>query len=108
MCCRRPRGDPSALKIAYLYYDNAAGHDPLIVIEEMARREDFELRTFAVPPPGLEMSAQVADIVSRFQPDWVITHLFGRAPSVSIATLKRAATARQGRLSRLGCGRTRD
>jgi branched-chain amino acid transport system substrate-binding protein len=82
--------DPSELKIAYLYYDNAAGQEPIPIIEEMASREGFELRTFAVPPPGLEMTAQVTDIVSRFQPDWVVSHLFGRAPSVSITTLKRA------------------
>jgi branched-chain amino acid transport system substrate-binding protein len=83
-------GDPSELKIAYLYYDNAAGQEPIPIIEELARREGFELRLFAVPPPGLEMTAQATDIVSRFQPDWVISHLFGRAPSVSLTTLKRA------------------
>lgn len=83
-------GDPSDLKIAYMYYDNAAGQEPIPVIEAMAKEKGFELRTFAVPPPGLEMTAQVTDIVSRFQPDWLITHLFGRAPSVSITTLKRA------------------
>ncbi|MPY92144.1 MAG: ABC transporter substrate-binding protein [Acidimicrobiia bacterium] len=83
-------GDPSELKVAYMYYDNAAGQEPIVALESMAEQQGFELRTFAVPPPGLEMTAQVTDIVSRYQPDWLITHLFGRAPSVSITTLKRA------------------
>lgn len=82
--------DPADLKIAYMYYDNAAGQEPIVAVEELARQEGFELRTFAVPPPGLELSAQVTDIVSRFDPDWVITHLFGRSPSVSITTLRGA------------------
>jgi branched-chain amino acid transport system substrate-binding protein len=46
------------------------------------------LRTFAVPAPGLEMGAQVLDITGRFKPDFIITHLFGRSPSVSIKELK--------------------
>lgn len=83
-------GDPSELKIAYLYYDNAAGQEGLPIIEQLASTEGFELRSFAVPPPGLEVSAQVTDIVSRFDADWVVSHLFGRAPSVAITTLKRA------------------
>jgi branched-chain amino acid transport system substrate-binding protein len=36
------------------------------------------------------MGAQVLDIAQRFKPDFVITHLFGRSPSVSIKELKRA------------------
>ncbi|MBI2879389.1 MAG: ABC transporter substrate-binding protein [Candidatus Rokubacteria bacterium] len=76
-------------KVAFLFYDNPAGREPLQILETLARREGFELRTFAVPPPGIEMSAQVLDIGGRFRPDWVITHLFGRSPSVSIKELKR-------------------
>src|SRR5689334_18109210 len=75
-------------KIAYLFYDNPAGKEPLPILEELAKSEGFELRTFAVPAPGVEMGAQVLDIASRFKPDFVIAHLFGRAPSVSIKELK--------------------
>ena len=46
------------------------------------------MRTFAVPAPGLEMGAQILDITGRFKPDFIISHLFGRAPSVSIKELK--------------------
>ncbi|HYX01129.1 MAG TPA: ABC transporter substrate-binding protein [Reyranella sp.] len=75
-------------KIAYIYYDNPAGKEPLAVLEDLAKSEGFELRTFAVPAPGLEMGAQVLDITGRYKPDFVIAHLFGRSPSVSIKEFK--------------------
>src|SRR5437763_9691387 len=46
-------------KLAYRFYDNPAGREPLPVIEDLQKIEKFELRTFAVPPPGVEMGAQV-------------------------------------------------
>ena len=55
-------------KIAYLYYDNPAGTEPLPILKELQQSEGFELRTFAVPPPGVEMSAQILDIAQRFGP----------------------------------------
>jgi len=83
-------GNLKGKKIAYLFYDNPAGKEPLPVLEALAKEEGFNMRTFAVPPPGVEMGAQVLDIAQRFKPDFVITHLFGRSPSVSIKELKRA------------------
>jgi branched-chain amino acid transport system substrate-binding protein len=77
-------------KIAYIYYDNPAGHEPMVILEDLQKLEKFELKTFAVPPPGVEMGAQVLDIAQRYRPDFVISHLFGRSPSVSIKELKRA------------------
>ncbi len=76
-------------KIAFLFYDNPAGKEPIPILEDLAAREGFELRTFAVPPPGVEMGAQVLDIAQRYRADFVIAHLFGRSPSVSIKELKR-------------------
>src|SRR5712672_3611012 len=75
-------------KIAYLFYDNPAGKEPLVILEDLAKSEGFELRTFAVPAPGVEMAAQVLDITGRYKPDFVIAHLFGRSPSVAIKELK--------------------
>ena len=81
-------GNLKGKKIAYLFYDNPAVKEPLPILEDLAKSEGFELRTFAVPAPGLEMGAQILDITGRFKPDFVIAHLFGRAPSVSIKELK--------------------
>src|ERR1700741_4511741 len=77
-------GSLKGKKIAYIFYDNPAGREPIPVIEELQKTEGFELRTFAVPPPGVEMGPQILDITQLYRPDFVIDHLFGLAPSVSI------------------------
>ncbi len=76
-------------KIAYLFFDNPAGREPLPIFEDLAAKEGFQLKVFAVPPPGIEMGAQALDIAQRYRADFVITNLFGRSPSVSIKELKR-------------------
>src|SRR6516162_6216448 len=83
-------GSLKGKKIAYVFYDNPAGHEPLPILEDLQKMEGFELRSFAVPPPGVEMGAQVLDIAQRYRPDFVINHLFGRSPSVAIKEYKRA------------------
>src|SRR5262245_12118644 len=84
-------GSLKGKKIAYIFYDNPAGREPIPVIEDLQKIEGFELRTFAVPPPGVEMGPQILDITQRYRPDFVIDHLFGRAPSVAIKEFKRNA-----------------
>ncbi len=83
-------GNLQGKKIAYVYYDNPAGKEPISIIEALQKTEGFELRTFAVPPPGVEMGAQILDITQRYRPDFVIAHLFGRSPSVMIKGFKGA------------------
>jgi branched-chain amino acid transport system substrate-binding protein len=83
-------GSLKGKKIAYVFYDNPAGKEPMPVLEDLQKKEGFELRTFAVPPPGVEMGAQVLDITQRYRPDFIIDHLFGRSPSVAIKEYKRA------------------
>ena len=82
-------GSLEGKKIAYVFYDNPAGREPIPVIEDLQKLEKFELRTFAVPPPGVELGAQVLDITQRYRPDFVIAHLFGRSPAVAIKEFKR-------------------
>jgi branched-chain amino acid transport system substrate-binding protein len=82
-------GSLKGKKIAYIFYDNPAGREPIPVIEDLQKIEGFELRTFAVPPPAVEMGAQVLDIAQRFKPDFVIDHLFGSGPGVAIKEFKR-------------------
>jgi branched-chain amino acid transport system substrate-binding protein len=83
-------GNLEGKKIAYIFYDNPAGREPMPIIEDLQKIEKFELRSFAVPPPGVEIGAQVLDITQRYRPDFVIAHLFGRSPSVAIKEFKRA------------------
>ena len=82
-------GNMKGKKIAFIFFDNPAGREPIQVLEELAEKEGFQLRTFAVPSPGVEMGAQVLDIAQRYRADFVIAHLFGRSPSVSIKEFKR-------------------
>ena len=82
-------GSLKGKKIAYIFYDNPAVREPIEVMESLATLEGFQLKIFAVPPPGVEMGAQVLDIAQRYRADFVIAHLFGRSPSVSIKELKR-------------------
>jgi len=82
-------GNLKGKKIAYIFYDNPAGREPIAILEDLAAKEGFQLKTFAVPPPGVEMGAQVLDITQRFRADFVIAHLFGGAPAVSIKEFKR-------------------
>ena len=55
-------GDLKGKKIAYLYYDNPAGLVPMPILDQLQKSEGFQLRTFAVPPPRIEMGAQILDI----------------------------------------------
>jgi len=82
-------GNLKGKKIAFIFYDNPAGREPIEVLEDLAQLEGFQLKMFAVPPPGVEMGAQILDIAQRFRADFVIGHLFGGAPAVSIKELKR-------------------
>ncbi|HKZ04374.1 MAG TPA: ABC transporter substrate-binding protein [Methylomirabilota bacterium] len=82
-------GSLKGKKIAYIFYDNPAGREPIEVLQDLAKLEGFEMKMFAVPPPGVEMGAQVLDIAQRFRADFVIAHLFGGAPGVSIKEFKR-------------------
>lgn len=87
---KRELGGLKGKKIAYLFYDNPAGREGLPVVRKLAELEGFELGEFPVPAPGVEMSNQVRDISRRFRADFVISHLFGRAPSVQLKELNRA------------------
>jgi len=85
----KAEGKSGTPKVAYLFYDNPAGREPLEVLHALRDKLGFELREFAVPPPGVEMRPQVLDIVRRYKADWVIGHMFGRAPAISIKELSR-------------------
>jgi branched-chain amino acid transport system substrate-binding protein len=82
-------GSLKGKKIAYIFYDNPAGREPIEVLQDLAGREGFQLKEFAVPPPAVEMGAQVLDIAQRYRADFVIAHLFGGGPKVSIKEFKR-------------------
>ncbi|HJU15775.1 MAG TPA: ABC transporter substrate-binding protein [Stellaceae bacterium] len=81
-------GSLKGKKIAYIYYDNPAGREPLPVLDALKKIEGFTLETYAVPPPGVDVSAQILEITQRYRPDFVIDHLFGKAPALAIKGFK--------------------
>ena len=80
-------GSLKGKKIAYVFYDNPAGKEPLAVLEDLART-----RASRCAPSRCRHRASDGrpgpDITGRFKPDFVIAHLFGRSPSVLIKELK--------------------
>jgi branched-chain amino acid transport system substrate-binding protein len=85
----KDQGAKKGSKIAYIFYDNPAGREPLPIFNRICEMEGYECREFAVPPPGVEMASQVLDIVRRMRADWVVAHLFGKSPSISIREFKK-------------------
>src|SRR5262249_15896511 len=86
----KANGGKKGTKIAYIYYDNPAGRDGIDMVEEIANKEGYVLRLYAVQPPGLDMEPQVNEIARDFNADWVIGSLFGSSPAVSIKEFKKA------------------
>ena len=85
----KDNGAKRGTKIAFLFYDNPAGRDGLPMLEEVARKEGYVLRTYPVQPPGLEMESEVTAIARDFKADWVIGSLFNIPASVSIKEFKK-------------------
>ncbi len=81
-------GSLKGKKIAYIFFDNPAGHEPIPIIEQLSKLEGFQLQTFAVPPPGVDVSSQVLAISQQFHPDFVIDHTFGKSPALVIKGLQ--------------------
>ena len=91
-------------KIAYLYYDNPAGREPFPILDDLEKMLDIELSRFAVPPPGIEMRPQILDISRRFRADWVLMHLFGRAPGVALKEFTRMGFPRDRMIGMVWAG----
>jgi branched-chain amino acid transport system substrate-binding protein len=87
----KEQGMKKGSKIAYIYYDNPAGREPLDVFNRVCELEGYTCRTFAVPPPGVEMASQVLDITRRMRADYVISHLFGKAPAISMKEFRKSS-----------------
>lgn len=82
-------GAKKGSKIAYIYYDNPAGREPLPIVRRICEMEGYKCREFAIPPPGVEMAAAVLDITRRFRANFVVSHLFGKAPAISIKEFRK-------------------
>lgn len=85
----KDRGAKKGSKVAYIYYDNPAGREPVRIVRRICELEGYKCREFAIPPPGIEMAAAVLDITRRMRADYVVSHLFGKSPAISIKEFKK-------------------
>ncbi|MCP1674692.1 branched-chain amino acid transport system substrate-binding protein [Natronocella acetinitrilica] len=79
----REAGGLEGKRIAHVYIDSPFGREPVPVMQALAERKGFEVRTFAYPSPGNEQSATWSD-VRRFRPDHVILWGAGGGQAVSV------------------------
>ncbi len=85
----KDKGAKKGSKVAYLYYDNPAGREPLPIVRRVCELEGYKCREFAIPPPGIEMASAILDIARRMRADYVVSHLFGKAPAISIKEFRK-------------------
>lgn len=71
-------------KVAYIFYDNPAGRDPLPVLKSISAKLGIEVVAEAgVAPPGIDVSAQMLQI-QKAAPDLIISHTFGKSPALVV------------------------
>ncbi|WP_269901231.1 ABC transporter substrate-binding protein [Paenalcaligenes faecalis] len=70
-------------KVAHVYIDSPFGREPIPVLEKLASKLDFTLRTFPYASPGNEQSSTWSE-VRRFRPDQVIIWGAGGGQAVSV------------------------
>ena len=64
-------GSLKGKKIAFLHLDHPFSYEPLPVLQELQKREGFDLQLFPYPPPGSDQSSAWSQI-RRVQPDLIV------------------------------------
>ncbi|PCD76311.1 ABC transporter substrate-binding protein [Pseudothioclava arenosa] len=76
-------GSLSGKKIALVYHNSAYGKEPIRTLEELAKKEGYELELLPVDHPGQEQKSQWLQI-RRNKPDYVIMYGWGVMNQVAI------------------------
>ena len=77
------KGSLKGKKIALVYHDSPYGKEPIPVLEELAKREGFELMKLPVTHPGVEQKATWLQIRQQ-RPDYVFLWGWGVMNSTAI------------------------
>jgi len=64
-------GSLKGKKLAFVHLDHPFSYEPLPVLQELQKREGFELQLFPYPPPGSDQSSAWSQI-RRSQPDLIV------------------------------------
>jgi branched-chain amino acid transport system substrate-binding protein len=79
----KKKGSLKGKKIALVYHDSPYGKEPIPVLEELAKREGFELLKLPVTHPGVEQKATWLQIRQQ-RPDYVFLWGWGVMNSTAI------------------------
>ena len=79
----KTKGTLKGKKIALVYHDSPYGKEPIPVLEELAKREGFELMKLPVTHPGVEQKATWLQIRQQ-RPDYVFLWGWGVMNSTAI------------------------
>lgn len=82
-------GQTTPPKIAFLYWDNPAGREPFPILEKLQKKLGYQFKSWGIPSPGIEQSAQILDITKRYKADWVLLHNWSKSPAISIKEFQR-------------------
>ncbi len=85
----KAEGKSGMPKIAYLYWDNPAGREPFPIFNRLQKKLGFKFKSWGIPSPGIEQSAQILDITRRYKADWVILHTWSKSPAIAMKELHR-------------------
>ncbi|MDP1692008.1 MAG: ABC transporter substrate-binding protein [Burkholderiaceae bacterium] len=81
-------GNLKGKKIAFLYIDYPFGQEPIPVMQELQKREGFELQLYPYPLPGSDQSSAWSQI-RRFEPDLIVHWAFSAMHVVASKEAKR-------------------
>ena len=84
----KDQGATKGDKVAYIFYDNPAGREPLPVVRAICKLEGYTCQEFAVPAPGIEVRGPIKRIVNK-KFKWVVSHLFAKSPGLAIKEFKK-------------------
>lgn len=95
----KQQGRSGNAKVIYLYYDNPAGRDPLEIVKQQGPSLGLDIiDTIAVPATTVDMTSIMTQVKDK-NPDYVISHLFGRPPSLQLVAAEKVGVPREKLIS---------
>ena len=95
----KAQGKTGNPKVVYLFFDNPAGRDPLELIRNQSKNIGLDvLDNVAVPATTVDMTTIMTQVKDK-NPDYVISHLFGRTPALSLQAADKVGLPREKMIS---------
>jgi branched-chain amino acid transport system substrate-binding protein len=72
-------------RLALLYLNSPYGKEPIPILKEIARQQEFEFLLYPVEPPGKDQDA-IWQQIDNDRPDWILLWGFGTMTQIAIAS----------------------